>query len=78
MEDAWSMASSARSRRLPNSPFNRAEPAPAEQFEVGERVTHDRYGLGRVTRVDGDGAVHVDFGSVGGRIVTTTSNLHKL
>jgi hypothetical protein len=32
-------------------------------FVVDERVTHDKYGLGRVVSVEGDQAVVVDFGS---------------
>ena len=49
---------------LPSSPFACPEPPPtaAEVFTVGDRVTHDRLGLGRVTRVVDDVSVIVDFG----------------
>jgi DNA helicase II / ATP-dependent DNA helicase PcrA len=43
-------------------------PAPALSLEVGDRVNHDKYGLGTVTAADGTGAratVTVDFGSSG-------------
>jgi hypothetical protein len=49
---------------LPSSPF--ASPttsAPAlEPLEPGDRVTHDRLGVGRVLRVADDQIVVVDFG----------------
>jgi hypothetical protein len=52
-------------RFIVGSPFD-ALPAPAladEQYSVQDRVTHDRYGLGRVTVVEDDTTVVVDFGS---------------
>ncbi|HEY2191625.1 MAG TPA: DNA helicase PcrA [Actinomycetospora sp.] len=42
--------------------------APALQLEVGDRVSHDKYGLGLVTVVDGVGSKQtatIDFGSAG-------------
>jgi DNA helicase-2/ATP-dependent DNA helicase PcrA len=42
--------------------------APALQLEVGDRVSHDKYGLGLVTVVDGVGSKQtatIDFGSSG-------------
>ena len=39
--------SRAARRRPPGSPFKDAVAAPVEVFEVGDRVTHDRCGLGR-------------------------------
>lgn len=49
---------------LPSSPFACPAPGPtaSEAFTVGDRVTHDRLGLGRVTRVMDDESVIVDFG----------------
>jgi hypothetical protein len=48
---------------LPTSPFASAEPAPpAPELTTGDRVTHDRLGVGRVTRVVDDERVIVDFG----------------
>jgi hypothetical protein len=74
------MATSAPHRNLPGSPFNasRAAAKKPEHYAVGDRVTHDRHGLGRVTHVEGDAAVHVDFGSGSQRLTTPTSKLHKL
>lgn len=59
----------ARARRhLPTSPFrNPAAPAVTE-FAVDDRVTHDRYGMGRVVGVEAE-AVLVNFGSRQERIV---------
>ena len=56
-------------RVLPSSPF--APPAPAaahEALTVGDRVTHDRLGLGRVVRVGDDEGVVVDFGHEDGML----------
>ncbi|MEE1783204.1 hypothetical protein PUR71_09780 [Streptomyces sp. SP17BM10] len=55
----------AARRPLPSSPFKPPVEPPSKHFAVGDRVTHDRYGLGRVIGVEGDGdtAVLVDFGS---------------
>ncbi|MGW6931227.1 DNA helicase PcrA [Lentzea sp. NPDC054927] len=42
--------------------------APAMKLEVGDRVTHDKYGLGRVVAVDGAGlraTATIDFGGSG-------------
>lgn len=42
--------------------------APALELEVGDRVNHDKYGLGTVTSVDGKGVratAVIDFGSNG-------------
>ena len=45
--------------------------APPQQFEVGERVTHDRHGMGKVVAVeDGDVAVLVNFGGEGVQRIT--------
>ena len=52
--------SSPQRRHLASSPF-KAEVEPViEQFEVGDLVTHDAYGMGRVINVE-TGAVTVDF-----------------
>jgi hypothetical protein len=50
-------------RPLPTSPFKARIQAPLKQFAPGDRVTHDRFGLGRAVRIESDGAVLVDFGS---------------
>jgi hypothetical protein len=70
----------ARSRRhLATSPFAAPDPeAPAERFAVGDRVTHDKYGLGTVTGVEEGAALLIDFGSCVQRIVTPSAKLSKL
>lgn len=50
-------------RHLASSPFKPPVPQVVPTFVVDERVTHDKYGLGRVVKVEGDLAVVVDFGS---------------
>jgi hypothetical protein len=67
-------------RVIPGSPFNRpeAEQEPAQVFEVGDQVCHDRHGLGRVLQV-GDGRdVVADFGTSVRRIALPCSKLTKL
>jgi hypothetical protein len=51
-----------------------------EHFTVGQRVTHDRHGLGTVVGVeDGDIAVLVDFGGDGvQRITLPNGKISKL
>ncbi|MFF2326111.1 MULTISPECIES: hypothetical protein [unclassified Streptomyces] len=76
------MKQSAGSRRhLPSSPFNRPTQAapPVESFDVGDRVSHDQFGLGRVLAVEGDNAaVLIDFAGRQGRILSPYSKLTKL
>ncbi len=63
---------------LPTSPFAPAPVLPPEQFAAQDRVTHDKYGLGRVTSVEADASLIVDFGSCRVRIVTPCTKLTKL
>lgn len=68
-------------RHLPNSPFNAAREAARprqETYEIGDRVTHDRLGLGRVTGFDGDTGLHINFGGVTYRVSTSTTKLHRV
>jgi hypothetical protein len=69
----------ATSRRsLPGSPFNNQQPVEeVEQFDVHDRVTHDKHGLGRVVAVEAE-SVTVDFGSCQVRIGTPFRKLTKL
>jgi len=48
---------------LPTSPFRRLDAAPptTDGFHVGGRVTHDRFGMGKIVSVDPD-FVTIDFG----------------
>jgi hypothetical protein len=65
-------------RHLPSSPFKaRVTPRP-EEFSVGDRVTHDEYGLGRVIDTEGQIAVLIDFGTAQTRITTPFSKMTKL
>ena len=70
----------ARPRRhLATSPFGAPDPGPpAECFAVGDKVTHDKYGLGTVTGVEEETALIIDFGSHAQRILTPSAKLSKL
>ena len=61
-------------RPLPTSPFRREEVTvlTTADFHVGDRVTHDRCGLGRVVAVT-EGFVTVDFGTAGTRRLPPTA-----
>ncbi|MFF7632921.1 hypothetical protein ACFZB9_07190 [Kitasatospora sp. NPDC008050] len=75
------MTKSAAVRRpLPTSPFKPRVEAPPKRFAVGDRVTHDTYGLGRAIGVEGDSdiAVLVDFGSRQERITQPYTRMFKL
>ncbi|MFJ3668088.1 hypothetical protein ACIPSE_16725 [Streptomyces sp. NPDC090106] len=68
----------ASKRHLPTSPF-RAPVAPVpKQFETGDQVTHDMYGLGRVVGVEDGIAALVDFGSTQMRILSPYTKMTKL
>ena len=57
------MATSPRRRRYhPSSPFQAKPEVPEEVYEVGARVSHDTYGLGRIVSLQGTSSVQVDFG----------------
>lgn len=73
-------SASARNRRyLPTSPFKPPpEAPPAEQFELDDLVTHEKYGLGRVILVEGDTAVVVDFAPRKVRILAPFARMVKL
>ena len=63
---------------LPFSPFAAQAPAPVETFEVNDRVTHDRYGLGLVIGVETEIAVLIDFDGQPVRITSPYARLSKL
>ncbi|HEX8508085.1 MAG TPA: hypothetical protein VF635_01105 [Propionibacteriaceae bacterium] len=72
-----SPSSSPRRRILAHSPF---KPQPTEEvptFEVDDRVTHDRYGVGRVSSVNAS-EVTVDFGENKVRVRTPYAKLFKI
>ncbi|MDN5789744.1 MAG: hypothetical protein L0H25_02585 [Micrococcales bacterium] len=53
--------SASRRRHLSSSPFAEQAPPDVECFDVGDRVTHDKHGLGRIIS-ERHAAVVVDFG----------------
>jgi hypothetical protein len=63
-------------RHLSTSPFAVQASEEIKSFDVGERVCHDREGLGRVHSVEHDGAVIVDFG--GGKLLRHVAPFAKL
>lgn len=63
---------------LPTSPFAPKIAPPLKTFAVGDRVTHDEYGLGRVLGIEGESAVLVDFGSAQKRILNPFNKMTKL
>lgn len=72
-------ARAATRRLLPTSPFGAPPPAPpAEQFAEQARVTHDKYGLGRVISIQDDAALVIDFGARRVRITMPCAKLAKL
>lgn len=72
--------SGAPRRYLPGSPFNVpvVEEPPAETYEPGELVTHDKHGLGTVLEVADESDVLVDFGTRRVRVALPCAKLFKL
>ncbi|MEU6535201.1 hypothetical protein [Streptomyces sp. NPDC047000] len=68
----------APKRYLPTSPFKAPPTPPPKQFALSDLVTHDMYGLGRVTGVEEGVAVLVDFGSTQQRILSPYTKMTKL
>ncbi|MGQ0630861.1 MAG: hypothetical protein ACT4P1_07445 [Sporichthyaceae bacterium] len=67
-------------RPLATSPFNKApvDAPPAVIYEVNDYVSHDRYGLGTVTSVDGIISVTVNFGTQTRRMNLPNAALQRL
>jgi hypothetical protein len=65
-------------RHLPSSPFKPPVTRPRKQFAIGDRVTHDEYGLGRVIGIEDEIAVLVDFGSLQARIMSPYTKMTRL
>lgn len=68
----------APKRHLPTSPFKAPVAPPPKEFAVGDQVTHDMYGLGRVIGIEDGIAAFVDFGSVRQRILSPYTKMSKL
>jgi hypothetical protein len=64
-------------RHLATSPFAPRVDPPVERYSVDDRVSHDAYGLGRVTGVEA-AAVTVDFGSQKVRITSPFAGMELL
>ncbi|SCK31676.1 hypothetical protein H181DRAFT_02515 [Streptomyces sp. WMMB 714] len=69
---------SAPRRHLPTSPFKAPVAPLAKQFALGDRVSHDQYGLGRIIGVEEGIAMLVDFGSRQARIPSPYTAMDKL
>lgn len=72
--------SAASRRHLSASPFNATSPEPTavESYAVDDRVTHDKFGLGRIVEVEEETAVVVAFGAQRVRVLTPFTKLTKL
>ncbi len=64
-------------RHLASSPFRPQPPIVVETYAVDDRVSHDKYGLGRVVVVE-VAAVTVDFGSGSVRIPSPYARMELL
>jgi hypothetical protein len=62
---------------LATSPFRNQPQQVVPVYEVGDRVTHDSRGLGRVVRISAD-RIEVAFGSQTVSLTATNSKLHPL
>ncbi|CAM5456467.1 hypothetical protein SGLAM104S_03954 [Streptomyces glaucescens] len=68
----------AQKRHLPTSPFKARVTSAPQHFAVGDQVSHDTYGLGRVVGIEDGIAVLVDFGSSQERILSPYTKMTKL
>ncbi|MER6332042.1 hypothetical protein ACF09H_03115 [Streptomyces sp. NPDC014983] len=68
----------APKRHLPTSPFKAPVAPVPKHFALGDQVTHDMYGLGRVIGVEEGVAALVDFGSAQKRILSPYTKMTKL
>ncbi|MEW2288815.1 MULTISPECIES: hypothetical protein [Streptomyces] len=68
----------APKRHLPTSPFKAPAVRAPKHFAVGDQVTHDVYGLGRVIGVEDGIAALVDFGPEQLRILSPYAKMTKL
>ncbi|MEU4213267.1 hypothetical protein AB0F13_25325 [Streptomyces sp. NPDC026206] len=69
---------SAPRRHLPTSPFKNPVAPSAKHFDLGDRVSHDQFGLGKIIGVEGSTAMLVDFGSHTARIVSPYTRMGRL
>lgn len=64
-------------RHLATSPFTPKPEPLIDRFALGDRVSHDTYGLGRVTGAEVD-AVTVDFAARQVRVTSPYRKMKKL
>jgi hypothetical protein len=69
---------SAPRRHLSTSPFKAPVAPVAKHFALGDRVTHDQFGLGKIIGVEDGVAMLVDFGSRQARICSPYTRMDKL
>ncbi|WP_375002788.1 hypothetical protein [Aeromicrobium sp. CTD01-1L150] len=73
------MATTPRPRRYhPSSPFQAPPEVVHHTYSVGERVSHDTWGLGRVISLEADGALVAEFADATRRITLPTSKMEAL
>ncbi|WP_369234484.1 hypothetical protein AB5J56_22050 [Streptomyces sp. R21] len=65
-------------RHLPTSPFAAPTAPEAKHFSLGDRVSHDQFGLGTIVGVEEGIAMLVDFGSHQARVVSPYTRMHNL
>ncbi|ELS54974.1 hypothetical protein STVIR_4155 [Streptomyces viridochromogenes Tue57] len=63
---------------MPTSPFKAPAAPIRKHFAMGDQVTHDMYGLGRVIGLENGIAVLVDFGSTQVRVLSPYAKMTKL
>jgi hypothetical protein len=71
------MTTSRTPRHLASSPFPPYLEPPIEEYAIGDLVSHDSYGMGRVIQVESV-AVTVDFGSQSVRVPSPFRKMAKL
>ncbi|MER7954646.1 hypothetical protein [Streptomyces sp. NPDC096030] len=69
---------SAPRRHLSTSPFAAPVEPVIKEFAVGDRVSHDRHGLGKIIGQEPTGALLVDFGASQVRVLSPYKGMHKL
>ncbi len=69
--------SAGRRRHLSSSPFAEKTQPDIENFDIGDRVTHDKHGLGRIIS-ENPLSVVVDFGGTKVSVQSPFTRLTKL
>ncbi|MZD09801.1 hypothetical protein GTW43_32670 [Streptomyces sp. SID5785] len=70
--------SASPKRHLPTSPFKAPVAPVPKEFAMGDQVTHDVHGLGKVIGIEDGVAALVDFGSTRLRILSPYDKMTKL